>query len=299
MADDIIVNLPTHEQSTQLLNWLGAPASGASDQAVANAHAKLNHMILAIRDQDALVKSQKVAYEHQVFHQSGNFTVPAGVKTVYVTMAGGGGGGGGASQVGLHGGGGGGPGAVCYRVPVAVTPGTTVHVSVGTGGAGGGPGGNWPETGGTGAVGGSSAFLSVAIGGGIGGGGGVTGNQGVDAKGGDPGKATSWLSRVCRTELVSNIFDAFTFLHGFQGVTVKGANYATGSPSDPKGGDGGTYYSSIYNSGTFVDKFINITSKFGVWDRGIGGKGGTVNLNGGVGNKGNDGFVVIEWGEII
>lgn len=299
MADDILVNLPTHEQSTELLTRIGELNSAPNNVHPSNMNAKLNWIADNIGHIQYLINDAKVAYEHQVFHQSGNFTVPAGVKTVYVTMAGGGGGGGGASQVGLHGGGGGGPGAVCYRVPVAVTPGTTVHVSVGTGGTGGAPGGNWPETGGTGAVGGSSAFLSVAVSGGIGGGGGVTGNQGVDAKGGDPGKTASWLSRVCRTELVSNIFDAFTFLHGFQGVTVKGANYATGSSSDPKGGDGGTYYSSIYNSGAFVEKFINIMSKFGVWDRGIGGKGGTANLNGGVGNKGNDGFVVIEWGEII
>jgi hypothetical protein len=69
----------------------------------------------------------------QEFTSSGNFTVPAGVTTVWVTMIGGGGSG---ANNGSNGGGGGAGGAFCYKSPVTVTPGATVSVTIGSGGAG-------------------------------------------------------------------------------------------------------------------------------------------------------------------
>jgi hypothetical protein len=65
----------------------------------------------------------------EIFTSSGTFTVPSGVTTVYVTGCGGGGG-------GLDSwGSGGGAGAWCMKVPVTVTPGGTISVTVGSGGS--------------------------------------------------------------------------------------------------------------------------------------------------------------------
>jgi len=74
--------------------------------------------------------------KYQIFTSSGTFTVPSGATQVLVTLIGGGGGGskgGGGSLSGAGGGGGG----VYYRVPVTVTPGSSIPVTIGSGGAGG------------------------------------------------------------------------------------------------------------------------------------------------------------------
>lgn len=65
---------------------------------------------------------------------SGNFSVPAGVSSVLVSMIGGGGAG--LAKIAGAAGGGGGSGEFCLRVSLSVTPGGTVAYSVGTGGVG-------------------------------------------------------------------------------------------------------------------------------------------------------------------
>lgn len=76
-----------------------------------------------------------LAHGQQKFTANGNFTVPAGITTVYVTLAAGGGGGAGSLSAAPYAGGGGGAGEVKYRVPVAVTPGQVIAVTIGQGGA--------------------------------------------------------------------------------------------------------------------------------------------------------------------
>lgn len=77
----------------------------------------------------------------KIFTADGNWTCPAGVKRIEVEGCGGGGGGGGgyyttnSTNLWLNGGSGGG-GARLSKVFVAVTPGVTYDVTVGTGGAG-------------------------------------------------------------------------------------------------------------------------------------------------------------------
>lgn len=66
---------------------------------------------------------------------SSTWTVPAGVKRVFVTVVGGGGAGGAASSTTV-GSGGGGAGAVYYRWPLSVTPGAVLPYVVGAGGVG-------------------------------------------------------------------------------------------------------------------------------------------------------------------
>lgn len=75
--------------------------------------------------------------QSQEFLVSGNFVVPAGVSSIWVTMVAGGGGGG--SSIGFlefHGAGGGGAAEFCRRMPVKVTPGDSIAVTLGAGGLG-------------------------------------------------------------------------------------------------------------------------------------------------------------------
>lgn len=106
----------------------------------------------------------------QLFTAGGNFTVPAGVSRLFVSLVGGGGGGAGSISGAPYTGGGGGSGGVKYRVPLAVTPGQVVAVTIGTGGAGGigsAAGGTYSNS--NGSSGGTSSFgalLSAPGGGG-------------------------------------------------------------------------------------------------------------------------------------
>lgn len=114
----------------------------------------------------------------QRFTSTGNFIVPYGVTTVYLSGCGGGGGGGGgagfSSTNGNPPGGGGGAGASCIKVPVTVTPGQTISVIVGAGGTAGG-GGPIGSAGVNGNPGGSTTFgtLLTLVGGAYGAGGGA------------------------------------------------------------------------------------------------------------------------------
>lgn len=109
----------------------------------------------------------------QVFTAGGNFTVPAGVTRLYVSLVGGGGGGAASVNGAPYTAGGGGSGGVIYRTAVSVTPGQVIPVTIGAGGAGGigvgyaGAAGAYSQA--QGSAGGVSSFgalLSVAGGGG-------------------------------------------------------------------------------------------------------------------------------------
>lgn len=85
------------------------------------------------------------SYSSQTFTSSGTFNVPDGVNLVFVEMWGGGGGG----SEPVPPGGEGGKAGKSYVGQVAVTPGASVAVTIGSGGAGntgGGPGGDGTDT---------------------------------------------------------------------------------------------------------------------------------------------------------
>jgi hypothetical protein len=104
------------------------------------------------------------------FNTSGTWTVPTGVNVIWVyAFGGGGGGGGGQSGVGSGGlGGAGGSGSVATMIPMGVTPGATITITIGAGGAGG-------TTGGSGSPGSPTIVNGMFFNGG-GGGNGITAN---------------------------------------------------------------------------------------------------------------------------
>ena len=76
----------------------------------------------------------------KIFTANGNFTVPAGITKVYLTMIGGGGGGGGNTGANYAGGGGG--GGQIFNFSYTVAPLAVLAVVIGAGGAGGASGDN-------------------------------------------------------------------------------------------------------------------------------------------------------------
>src|SRR6266576_4295703 len=99
----------------------------------------------------------------QEFTASGTFNVPTGVRSVWVSMIGGGGQGGACNGARpASGSGGAGSGEYCLNVPVKVTSGGTVTVTIGTGG-------NNSTAGGDGDPGTDSSFGALSCKGGLGG----------------------------------------------------------------------------------------------------------------------------------
>jgi hypothetical protein len=98
------------------------------------------------------------------FTSTQSWTIPNGVKRVYVTLVGGGAGGGGGGSVNSGGakspgGGGGGAGKIFYRVPLTVTPGLILDIAIGLGGTGGAGAAAGQGTGGLATSGGNSTIL--------------------------------------------------------------------------------------------------------------------------------------------
>lgn len=145
---------------------------------------------------------------YQLFTDSGEFTVPAGVKRILITAIGSGGGGGGAGSVYTHNvadtsgyyinrsatGGGGGSGYFIKDKAKVVTPGIVIPITIGAGGVGGS--GAIASSQANGVAGGNGGSVSVGnlltVNGG-GGGGGATyaertsGNDGVSGSRGSAG----------------------------------------------------------------------------------------------------------------
>lgn len=106
--------------------WLGPAPSDAKD-------------LVTKEYADALDTGGSSSYigGSQIFTSSGTFTVPSGVTSVRVSMCGGGGAGGynsGGSSGTWRGGGG--AGGSVLEEPVAVTPGSTISITIGSGGNG-------------------------------------------------------------------------------------------------------------------------------------------------------------------
>lgn len=117
----------------------------------------------------------------QTFTSSSTWTAPAGITQVQAECWGGGGGGG-SGTIGFHGGGGGGGGAYSQKLVIAVIPGNTYTVTVGTAGAG-------SSSAGTDGTNGNDSWFStsgtVLAKGGLGGGGGTASVVGPGGAGGD------------------------------------------------------------------------------------------------------------------
>ena len=120
----------------------------------------------------SLVQQNLPSSSTVVFSSSTSWTVPTGVTSVKDVKVWGAGGGGGGSSTTAGAGSGAGGGAFCENFNVAVTPGGSVTVTVGTGGGGGS---NAPTNGAAG--GGSSFGSSCTAGGGAAGNGGAGGLQ--------------------------------------------------------------------------------------------------------------------------
>ncbi|WP_207237077.1 glycine-rich domain-containing protein [Pseudomonas sp. GW460-12-10-14-LB1] len=90
----------------------------------------------ALKSSHAVTLGQLQNRGSQLFASNGTFTVPAGITSVLVTLCGGGGGGAAYYDTTSAGGGGGG-GAAGINIPISVTPGQVLAVTVGSAGTGG------------------------------------------------------------------------------------------------------------------------------------------------------------------
>jgi hypothetical protein len=126
----------------------------------------------ALKSGQAVTLAQLQNRGAQLFSANNSFTVPAGITSVLVTLCGGGGGGAAYFDVSSAGAGGGG-GAAGIKVPVSVTPGQVITVTVGAAGSGG------QVSGANGTAGGASSFGALVSA--AGGGGGVSAGVGGSA----------------------------------------------------------------------------------------------------------------------
>lgn len=214
------------------------------------------------------------------FTSSGIFTVPAGVTQIFVSGCAAGGGGGSSlatnSSSFVTGGSGGGAGQPALNVPITVTPGQVIPITIGTGGTGATPATNNATAGGNTQLGAGGSLMNLGGGspGLIGGGGtGFPGDYGGPAGGsgypaGGPAQNTT----------------------SFSATTATGGQGGQGADG-PFGQAGPAARGSTNNS-------IGAAAGYG-YGAGGGGAGGayrsTVSAPGGAGASGLDGYLVIEW----
>ncbi len=205
----------------------------------------------------------------QTFTSSGTFTVPTGVTSVKVTLAGGGAGGGGGQRraasspgcgCGGGGGGGGGGGQYLQDQVVSVTPGQNITVTVGSGGAGGTGGGSADQIAPSGSAGESSSFGSLVTA--AGGSGGNGANSTTGGAGGGAGGAGGTA--------------------GSSGGSGPGGSGGAGGNSQGTGG-----------AGVGGDTLGNAGGNYG--GGGSGGGGGSTGNNGQAGGNGAPGYLLVEW----
>jgi hypothetical protein len=204
-----------------------------------------------------------------------------------LVVAGGGSGGYGESNVNGGGGGGGGAGGLIYNSNFAVTPGSALTVTVGSGGA------VVANSGTTGGNGGNSVFGSLtAIGGGGGGGGDFEGNN-AGATGGSGGGAGG------DGNYGSTIFSAGTSGQGFAGGARNGTTNRAAAGGGGAGGAGSSATPGANSTGTGgtggTGLGFNISGTFAYYAGGGGGgasnnfSSGVVNSSGGIGGGGAGG----------
>jgi hypothetical protein len=207
------------------------------------------------------------------FTTSGSFVVPAGVTSISAVAVGGGGGGAGGSDP-TNGGGGGGASALAYVNNIAVTPGETLTVVVGSGGTAG-AGSNVGTSGGLSSIARSATIL-------------------LQANGGTQGNA-----------LIINANNN----GGAGGTVVTGSGGAggvggSGNSSGGGGGGGAGGYSGTGGAGSAGSTSGNPTGSTGSGGGGGGGAGsnnrggggGGVGLDG-IGQNGSGGALIIAGGQ--
>jgi len=180
-----------------------------------------------------------------VFVSSGNWTCPAGVQKVLVTVIGGGGGGQGnrrqstLSTAGNNGGAGG------YGAGIlAVTPGTTYTVTVGAGGVG--TAGDSNSVADTATAGGTSTFETIEATGGDGGG----GAAGAVAASGSCSSADATLRRSNVSAAIPFLVNGTDITRGTAAGTAAEAWAVTSGFSPGSLGLGGAYATTVFNAGS-------------------------------------------------
>jgi hypothetical protein len=189
----------------------------------------------ALKSGQAVTLGQLQNRGTQLFASSGTFTVPAGITSVLITLCGGGGGGAAYYDV-SSGGAGGGGGAAGIKVPVSVTPGQVITVTVGSAGGGG------QAAGANGTAGGASSFGALVSASG--------GSGGVAAGVGGPGGAAS---------------GSIVVAGGY------GQAYNPAGTSNEQGGSGG---GSAFGAGGFGSLRLGAVAAWAGCGYGAGGGGG-------------------------
>ncbi|AXW85566.1 hypothetical protein AU509_17225 [Lonsdalea britannica] len=217
----------------------------------------------------------------QKFLTSGQFVVPEGVSTVYLSGCGGGGGGGGGGCRTLTyewggGGGGGGAGQPIIKEAVNVTPGEVIAVTIGAAGSAGST--QVANDGTPGSTGGATTFghyLTLAGGGGGDRGGGGSNNQFGGGGGGGYPNGSFGNDGVGGTSIIES------------GASIIASGAGGAGASGPFGGGGGMVRSSARGSAEGVRAFKG-------YGYGVGGGGGSTGIDG-VGAEGQPGMLIVEW----
>lgn len=212
------------------------------------------------------------------------FTIPDGVKTIWVSLFGGGGGGGGCGYL-TYSGGAGGSGAIAYRIPVPVTTNRSASIIIGSGGTGGTGSGYGRDGGATQLKIGSSDMLSVA-----GGEGGYysTGNNTYSGSGGSSGTRNGLPVYNFTSRMNSEISRWINLPFGM---------FITGQrPDSIESSSNARVGLALYGD---LAGFIGSFPAKSPWSTDIahpssGGSGSVVAAN--AGGQGNSGYAIIEWG---
>ncbi|CNH96193.1 Uncharacterised protein [Yersinia frederiksenii] len=214
------------------------------------------------------------------FTSSGSFTVPANVTQLWVSGCAAGGGGGSSlatnSSSFVTGGSGGGAGQPVLRVPITVTPGQVIPVTIGTGGTGATAATNNATAGGNTQLGVGGALLNLIGGspGSVGGGG-----TAVPSNFGGPSGGVGYPNG-------SPAMDTTSFVGGsaFGGCGGQGASGPFGQAGPAGRGATGSSPPALAGFG------------YGAGGSGAGGAySSTTSAAGGTGSAGLNGYLVIEW----
>lgn len=204
----------------------------------------------------------------QTFLSSGNWTCPAGITLIQLSMIGGGGNGGQGTQgvvsntTFYSGGGGGGSGAVIWNYRVAVTPGTVYVVTVGA------------------ATLATSFGALMTVNPGVSG---TNGTGGTAAGTGGLGGAAFNFGATPTTVVARNSL-------ALAPISIAGGKGTNGARNTTNTGIGGTGGSTPLPIGSY--NASNTDSAAGVANTGTGGTGGVSGVAGGAGGSG---LVVIQW----
>lgn len=249
---------------------------------------------------DAMLASGVRQLTSQTFLASNSFVVPASSSVIFVTAVGGGGGGGGGAYNGgaastANGGGGGGGGGTTV-LPIAVTPGETLNVTVGLGGFAGAGSTTTASAGGVGNpsfVSRSGTLLVLGVGGSAGGG--ATSGASSPGAGGAGPDLTNPMS----------LLKASGGAGGSGGVGGNGSislyqssligSTGTSTSGFGSGGGGGSSYGQGANGGNGAPGGAATAGANGAANSGAGGGGGAAGGTSRAGGIGGSGAVIITW----